>query len=57
LEPNKAKKKFESNSKGKKHNYPKTEKELQLVREFVIKYIARSRARGEKGKFSLESVK
>ncbi len=37
------------------NHYSVTEKELQLVREFVIKYIARKNGRG--GNFSLEQIR
>jgi hypothetical protein len=55
LESNGYKREGKNSSKEPKHDYPKTERELQLVREFVIKYIARSKSRGEEGNFSLES--
>ncbi len=38
-----------------KHEYPKTERELQLVREFLIKAIARYNGRGDN--FSINSVR
>lgn len=38
-----------------KHEYPKTERELQLVREFLIKAIARYNGRGDH--FSISSAR
>lgn len=38
-----------------KHEYPKTERELQLVREFLIKAIARYNGRGDN--FSISSAR